>query len=93
MAHTAGPELVAAVQRVHQVADNLANASSQLEKLVQDNRRDLRSFTRDGLPEFERFLREGRDAASEIRDLAQSLREDPSQLIYQPPPQGVEIPR
>lgn len=89
----AGPEVVAAVQRVRAVADNLSKASGQLERLIEDNRQDLRSFTRDGLPELEQFVREGRAAAQEIQDLSSSLREDPSQLIYQPPPQGVEIPR
>jgi phospholipid/cholesterol/gamma-HCH transport system substrate-binding protein len=88
----AGPELVAAMQRVRTVADNLSNASSQLDKLVADNRQDVRSFTREGLPELERFLREGRAAAREFRELSRSLREDPSQLIYQPPQQGVAIP-
>jgi ABC-type transporter Mla subunit MlaD len=90
---TAGPELVAAMQRVRVVADNLSNASARLDKLVEDNRQDVRSFTREGLPELERFLREGRAAAREIRELSQSLREDPSQLLYQPPQQGVAIPR
>jgi phospholipid/cholesterol/gamma-HCH transport system substrate-binding protein len=89
---SAGPELVSAMQRVRVVADNLSNASAQLDKLVADNRQDLRSFTREGLPELERFLREGRAAAREFRDLSRSLREDPSQLIYQPPQQGVAIP-
>lgn len=89
----AGPEVVAAVQRVRTVADNLSKTSSQLERLIGDNRQDLRSFTRDGLPELEQFVREGRAAAQEIHDLSSSLRENPSQLIYQPPPQGVEIPR
>ena len=41
------------------VADNLANATGQLEKIIEDNRQDVRSFTRDGLPELERLLREG----------------------------------
>jgi phospholipid/cholesterol/gamma-HCH transport system substrate-binding protein len=89
----AGPEVVASLQRVHVVADNLANATDQIEKLVNDNRQDLRSFTRDGLPELERLLREGRAAAEEIRDLSSSLRENPSQLIYQQPHVGMEIPR
>jgi phospholipid/cholesterol/gamma-HCH transport system substrate-binding protein len=89
---TAGPELVTAMQRVRVVADNLSNASARLDKLVDDNRQDVRSFTREGLPELERFLREGRAAAREIRELSQSLREDPSQLLYQPPQQGVAIP-
>jgi phospholipid/cholesterol/gamma-HCH transport system substrate-binding protein len=89
---TAGPELVAAMQRVRAVADNLANASSQLNQLVADNRQDVRAFTREGLPELERFLREGRAAAREFRQLSRSLRQDPSQLLYQPQPQGVAIP-
>ena len=89
----AGPEVVGALQRVHVVADNLANATDQIEKLIGDNRQDLRSFTRDGLPELERLLREGRAAAEEIRELSSSLRENPSQLLYQPRQVGVEIPR
>lgn len=88
-----GPDFAAAMKRVNDVADNLVRASAQLEQLVKDNRTDLRSFTRDSLPEFERFLREGRTAAREISELAHGLREDPSQLLFQTPPRGVEIPR
>jgi phospholipid/cholesterol/gamma-HCH transport system substrate-binding protein len=88
-----GPEVIAAVQRVHQVADNIAKATEQIDHLVADSREDLRSFTRNGLPELERLVREGRAAAEDIRALASSLRENPSQLLYQPPQQGVEIPR
>jgi phospholipid/cholesterol/gamma-HCH transport system substrate-binding protein len=90
---TAGPEVVTAMNRVRTVAENLTNASANLNKLVDENRQDIRSFTREGLPELERFLREGRSAAREFRDLSRSLREDPSQIIYQPPQQGVTIPR
>jgi phospholipid/cholesterol/gamma-HCH transport system substrate-binding protein len=90
---TAGPEVVTAMNRVRTVAENLTNASANLNKLVEENRQDIRSFTREGLPELERFLREGRSAAREFRDLSRSLREDPSQIIYQPPQQGVTIPR
>jgi len=90
---TAGPEIVTAVQRVRAVADNLANTTADLQRLIADNRQDLRSFTRDSLPEIEQFVREGRAAAQDIRELSSSLRENPSQLLYQPPQQGVEIPR
>jgi phospholipid/cholesterol/gamma-HCH transport system substrate-binding protein len=90
---SAGPEVVTAVQRVRTVADNLAKATDQIERLIGDNRQDLRSFTRDGLPELERLVREGRAAAEDIRQLSSSLRENPSQLLYQAPQQGVEIPR
>jgi len=90
---TAGPEVITSMNRVRTVADNLAKASSNLEKLVDENRQDIRSFTREGLPELERFLREGRSAAREFRELSRSLKDDPSQLLYQPVRQGVEIPR
>jgi phospholipid/cholesterol/gamma-HCH transport system substrate-binding protein len=90
---TAGPEVVTTMNRVRTVAENLSNASNRLDKLVEENRQDIRSFTREGLPELERFLREGRSAAREFRDLSRSLREDPSQILYQPPQNGVEIPR
>jgi hypothetical protein len=45
------------------------------------------------LPDLERFLREGRAAAEQIQELSRSLRENPSQILYQPPERGVEIPR
>jgi phospholipid/cholesterol/gamma-HCH transport system substrate-binding protein len=90
---TAGPEVIAALKRVREVTDNLASTSQRIDRLVEENRQDIRSFTREGLPELERFLREGRSAAREIRDLSRSLREDPSQLLYQQSPEGVEIPR
>ena len=90
---TAGPDIEATISRLHVLADNIAKASDQIDKIIADNRQDIRSFTRDGLPELERFLREGRAAAEEIRALSASLREDPSQLLYQQPQQGVEIPR
>jgi phospholipid/cholesterol/gamma-HCH transport system substrate-binding protein len=88
-----GPELLAALQHVRVVADNLASTSAKLDALVQDNRQDVRVFARDGLPELERLLRDGRAAAIEFRDLSRALREDPSRLLYQTNSQAVEIPR
>ena len=88
-----GPDVQAATQRLHQVADHLATASAQLDSIVAENRQDIRSFTRDGLPELERFVREGRAAAEDIRALSESLRENPAQLLYQAPERGVGIPR
>ncbi|MCU0759765.1 MAG: MlaD family protein [Steroidobacteraceae bacterium] len=88
-----GPQVTATLQRVRGIAENLERTSARLDRAVEENSGDLRSFTRDGLPELERLLRDSRDAAVEVQDLARSLREDPSQLIYQPPRRGTEIPR
>jgi phospholipid/cholesterol/gamma-HCH transport system substrate-binding protein len=90
---TVEPDVQAAAQRLHQIADNLNDATSQLDKVIAENRQDVRSFARDGLPEIERFVREGRAAAQDIRALSSSLREDPAQLLYQAPQRGMEIPR
>lgn len=87
------PDVRATAQRMHTIADNLAAATAQLDKLVAENRQDVRSFIRDGLPAIERFAREGRAAAHDIRELSDSLRENPAQLLYQPPERGVEVPR
>ncbi len=89
----AGPDVESAARRLRALADHLASASEQLDKVIAENRADLRSFTRDGLPEIERFAREGREAAEDIRALSNSLRENPAQLLYQPQTRGVEIPR
>lgn len=89
----AGPDITATLARVRVVAENLANTSGRLDRLVAENQGDVRSFARDTLPEFERLLRDSRAAAQEFTSLARSLRENPSQIIYQPTAAGVEIPR
>jgi phospholipid/cholesterol/gamma-HCH transport system substrate-binding protein len=90
---TVDPDVRAAAARLRAIADSLGDASSQLDKLIAENRQDIRSFTRQGLPEIERFVREGRAAARDIRELSNSLRDNPAQLLYQTPQRGVEIPR
>ena len=90
---SAQPDVRETLERVRTIADNLASASVQLNKLLGENRQDIRNFTREGLPEIERFVIEGRAAARDIQALANSLRENPNQLLYQQPERGVEIPR
>lgn len=90
---TAGPQVIATVRRLDAMAENLSQATDQLNRMVAENRGDVRSFTRSGLPEIESFVREGRAAAQDIRQLSESLRRNPSQFLYQPAPVGVEIPR
>lgn len=88
-----GPEITAVIRRVRVVAENLQSTTARLDQAIQENSADVRGFARDGLPEFEQTLRETREAVGEIQSLARSLREDPSQLIYQPAERGTEIAR
>ena len=92
-ADSAAPEATLALQRVRLAAENLAATTTRLDQLVAESQRDVRSFTRDSLPELEQLLRDSRSAAVEFQSLTRSLRDNPSQLIYQPPAAGVEIPR
>jgi len=87
------PAIRKAVDRIGVVADNLATTSARLDELMRNNEASLNDFAQHGLPEFERLLREGSSAADELEALSRSLRQDPSQLILQPPPRGIEVPR
>jgi ABC-type transporter Mla subunit MlaD len=90
---TAGPDLVATLARMRVSADHLASASAQLDDLLTEDRGALRGFVQQSLPQVDALLRESREAAREFRQLSKSLRENPAQLLYQPPDAAVEIPR
>jgi ABC-type transporter Mla subunit MlaD len=79
--------------RLRATAENFARTSDKLDAMIAENREDLRSLMSDGLPQFEALVRDSRDAAREFQRLSRSLRENPSQIIYQPQASGVEIPR
>ena len=64
-----------------------------LDGVLTENRGALRGFMQQGLPQVEALVRDSREAAREFEQLAKSLRENPSQLLYQPVSSGVEIPR
>jgi phospholipid/cholesterol/gamma-HCH transport system substrate-binding protein len=90
---TVGPDLSAAIARVRATADNIAQATAQLDQVLTENRGGLRNFTNEALPEIERTLRETRAAAQDFRELSRALRDDPSRILYQPAYHGVEIPQ
>jgi phospholipid/cholesterol/gamma-HCH transport system substrate-binding protein len=90
---TAAPDLVVVMERLRTTSDNMANASQRLDKMIAENQAELTGFVRDGLPQIEALARDSRAAANEFKQLSRSLRQNPSQLIYQPATTGVEIPR
>jgi phospholipid/cholesterol/gamma-HCH transport system substrate-binding protein len=89
---TASVDFVAAVQKLRATSDNLERATGSLDAFVAENSDLLSGFVRGGLPQIELLLRDSRAAAQEIRALSRSLRDNPSQLIYQPAANGVVIP-
>jgi phospholipid/cholesterol/gamma-HCH transport system substrate-binding protein len=89
---TASVDFLAAVQKLRATSGNLERASGTLDAFVSENRDQISGFVRGGLPQLELLLRDSRAAAQEIRDLSRSLRDNPSQLLYQPAATGVVIP-
>jgi phospholipid/cholesterol/gamma-HCH transport system substrate-binding protein len=88
-----GPDLSEAIVRFRDTVDNIARATGQLDEVLSENRGGLRNFTNEALPEIERTLRETRAAAQDFRELSRVLRDNPSRILYQPPYNGVEIPK
>ncbi|MBL8271460.1 MlaD family protein [Steroidobacter sp.] len=91
MTNDARPEVQTALARMNDIANNLAEASSRVDRFTQKSEVQLGNFTEQGLFELERLMRETRQAAREFRDLSRSLQENPSQILYEPQQSGVEI--
>lgn len=91
-ARPASADVQVTTQRLRVASDNLARVSARLDGFVADNGAQLSALVRDGVPQLEALLRDSRTAVRQIDDLARSLRDDPSRLIYQPPRSGVSIP-
>ena len=90
---SAGPDIKVALERVRTVADNLAATSMRLESFVAENHANIARFSDRGLKDLEYLIRDSRQAAQEFRELTRSLRNNPSQLIYEQNYPGVEIQR
>ena len=87
------PDLETAFANIRQISDNLAKTTQRLDRFVAANEPGLTNFAQQSLPEFEQLLRESRQAARDFRDLSRSLKQNPSQLIYESAYRGVQVPR
>ncbi|MHB8476905.1 MAG: MlaD family protein [Steroidobacteraceae bacterium] len=85
------PDIETAIAQIRHISDHLAKTSDQLEHFVADNEPGVSRFANQSLPELEQLLRESREAARDFRDLSRSLKQNPSQLIYEPNYRGVEV--
>jgi len=93
MTGEARPQITAALGKVSQVADNLAQISLRVDRFTQKTESQVGNFSEQGLFELQRLVRETRSAAREFRELSQTLKENPSQILYQPADSGVTIAR
>lgn len=87
------PEVTTLLSRLNSTAEHLEKASADISRFVAENRDTVSGIAQQGLPQLQRTLEEARNAAESFRDLAKSLKDNPSQLIYQPAKGGVEVAR
>lgn len=85
------PELRQVMTRANETAAGLASTAQRLDRLMTSSEAHLNHFSEQGLFEVERLLRDVRSATAEFRELSRSLRETPSQLLFERPESGVEI--
>lgn len=88
-----GPQVTTVLDRLAATAANLEKTSADIGRFVEENRGTVTGFAQQGLPQLQRTLEEARSAAESFRDLTKSLKDNPSQLIYQRERGGVEVPR
>jgi phospholipid/cholesterol/gamma-HCH transport system substrate-binding protein len=88
-----GPQITTLADRLATTADHLEKASRGVEAFIAENRAGVTAFAQDGLPQLQRMLEEARGAAAEFAELSRSLKDNPSQLLYQPPERGVKVKR
>jgi phospholipid/cholesterol/gamma-HCH transport system substrate-binding protein len=80
-------------ERMYDTVEKLDKVTDGINAFLEENRSGVEGFTQQGLPQLQRTLESAQGAADELRDLARDLKENPSQLIYQAPTRGVEVPR
>ena len=79
---------------------SLSSTSQRLDKLLKDvdrvvvnNEGHVNGLLGEGGENLKQLLNESRRTATAIRQLSDRLEQNPSQIIYQPAPQGTELPR
>jgi phospholipid/cholesterol/gamma-HCH transport system substrate-binding protein len=88
----AAPDIQASLSHVAHATDRLDSTADRLDQFLAANQPGISRFTQQSLPELEQLLRESRAAARDFRDLSRTLKQNPSQLLYESNHRGVEVP-
>ena len=78
------PDLLATMTKLNQTSTNLASISARLDGWLTDNDRDMNQFISGGLGQMAVLITDTRNTIRELEKLLADLRENPSQLIFEP---------
>ena len=91
MAVNLEPGLSASITNLEQMTQNLVKMTARLELWTATNDADVNAFMASGLGQVPALVTEAQNTLREVQKLVKELREDPSQLIYQPNEKTIEV--
>ena len=86
-------ELSALVVHIKQTSQRVDTLAQDIDRVVVNNEGRVNELLGEGGENLKQLLAESRKTAVAVRQLSNTLEQNPSQLIYQPVPQGTELPR
>ena len=87
----AGPDLVATMKALNQTSDNLISISARMDTWLADHDRDMQQFMDGGLAKAPALIADTRNTMREFEKLVNELRENASQLVYEPQSEAVAV--
>jgi len=91
MVETVQPDIHSAMASLDRSTANLANLTAQLDDWMTRNEANLGRFVDQGLGEAPALIAAANQTMRDLEKLLAKLQEDPSQLIYQPQQESLEI--
>lgn len=86
-------ELKQTLASIHATSQQLNTLLAHVDRVVVNNEGKVNELLGEGGENLKQLLNESRKTATAIRQLSGKLDQNPSQIIYQPAPQGMELPR
>ena len=89
----AQPDLEATLANARVASEKLARSADGLDHLLNRNDGGFGKAAGASVVELQQLVIDARSASAEVRELARTLRERPSSVLFEPKSAGVEIPR
>lgn len=87
------PDLEATLASARIASEKLARTADGLDRALNQNEGGLGKAAGASFAELQQLMIDARSASNELRELARTLRERPSSVLFEPQAGGVEIPR
>jgi phospholipid/cholesterol/gamma-HCH transport system substrate-binding protein len=85
------PSLNSTLKNLNDASENLAGLTQKLDGWMQENEAGLNRFVEEGLGEAPELINSARETLRELEKLVSKLKNDPSQLVYRPHEESLEI--